>query len=264
MRTRRSRTARSQQSGFSLMELIIASALGLIVVTSLVSTFVASQRTNELARALSDIQQDGRFAMEILARSAQRAGKYPYTVSIDGSTYSINFDHKIPDGITTLPSSQTLHYDVLPSITSISNLASDGATDSVAFISYFPSEGAKDCSGITRANALIIEQYMISGTTFQCRPYQASVTNHATFSTTVTYSTQSLLDGIVNLQVEYGVDTNGDSSVNRWTTLGGVATFSNVYAARFWVTMQDDVQQLANANRVTNKTFTTTRFFWRR
>ncbi|MGH8561634.1 MAG: PilW family protein, partial [Nevskiales bacterium] len=66
----------SRQSGFSLVELMIAITLSLIILAALSAIFVTSSRArDEIARANQQIE-NGRYAMQILSDDLQLAGYY--------------------------------------------------------------------------------------------------------------------------------------------------------------------------------------------
>ena len=67
-------TALIRQAGFSMVELMVALLLGSIVVIAAVSLFTTNQRTFQLQQGLSDVQQQGRFALDYLAQDLRRLG----------------------------------------------------------------------------------------------------------------------------------------------------------------------------------------------
>jgi type IV pilus assembly protein PilW len=67
---------RSRQRGLSLVELLIAMALGLLLMAALGSLFVGSSRSNaELQKASQQIE-NGRYATEVLSNDLKHAGFY--------------------------------------------------------------------------------------------------------------------------------------------------------------------------------------------
>ena len=64
---------RKKQSGFSLVELMIAMLLGLFLMGSVVQFFVSSRQSNRVHEATSRLQETGRMALEILARDIRMA-----------------------------------------------------------------------------------------------------------------------------------------------------------------------------------------------
>lgn len=68
------RSATSQASGFSLIELMIALALGLIVVLAASAIFLSNKQSYRTNLALGQVQENSRIAFELLARDIRQAG----------------------------------------------------------------------------------------------------------------------------------------------------------------------------------------------
>jgi len=67
---------RSRERGFSLVELMIASTIGLLILTAMISVFVSSmQSRNEVDKSSRQIE-NGRFAVEMLREDIQLAAFY--------------------------------------------------------------------------------------------------------------------------------------------------------------------------------------------
>lgn len=69
-----SRTAR--QAGLSLVELMIALAIGTVLVFGLLQVFSASRAAYQTSEGLARVQENARFAMEFLQRDIRMAGHY--------------------------------------------------------------------------------------------------------------------------------------------------------------------------------------------
>ncbi len=59
---------RTNQSGFSMVELMVAMVLGLLLSTAILQIFLGAKATYEFQQELSRVQENGRFAMEFLSR----------------------------------------------------------------------------------------------------------------------------------------------------------------------------------------------------
>jgi type IV pilus assembly protein PilW len=64
----------NKQRGFTLIELMIASLIGLIVMGGLMNLFIVTNRSVALSDALSKNQETGRFAIEYLTRFIRQSG----------------------------------------------------------------------------------------------------------------------------------------------------------------------------------------------
>ena len=60
--------------GFSLVELMLALALGVIVTAGIVQLFVGNNQTYALLNGQSRLQESARFSVDFIARSARAAG----------------------------------------------------------------------------------------------------------------------------------------------------------------------------------------------
>jgi len=60
--------------GFSLVELMVASALGLMLVTLMMHVLLSAKRSLELSETISRLGASGRFGLELLSNDVQRSG----------------------------------------------------------------------------------------------------------------------------------------------------------------------------------------------
>ena len=67
---------RSSQSGFSLLEMLLAMALGLIVVTGIVQLFIGNSQSAGIISGQARLQENARFAFEFISSAARRAGYF--------------------------------------------------------------------------------------------------------------------------------------------------------------------------------------------
>ncbi len=129
-------------TGFSLVELMIGLALGALITIAAVSLFSTNQRTFALQRALTDIQEQGRFTLDFIARDLRKVGFSRPT--LPG-----------PTGVVLEPF-DLLGVNVQPSIES----GADPEASDVLRISY---HGDQDCEGDTSAlEQLVVNSYQVS------------------------------------------------------------------------------------------------------
>ncbi len=80
-------TSRSSgQSGLTLVELLVAMAIGLILLTGIFQVFLGSNSIYRTQDSLSRLQENGRFAIELLTQKVHLAG-YP-RISVTGNAYT--------------------------------------------------------------------------------------------------------------------------------------------------------------------------------
>lgn len=68
------RLARPRQQGFSLVELMVAMTIGFIVVAAVGYVYLSSRQSFRLTDSMSRMQENGRLAIETLARDVRMAG----------------------------------------------------------------------------------------------------------------------------------------------------------------------------------------------
>ncbi|RTE64372.1 prepilin-type N-terminal cleavage/methylation domain-containing protein [Amphritea opalescens] len=73
MKSRYSPVKHSQQ-GFTLVELMISFVIGLLLTSAMLAAFVASARTYQLQDAMSEVQENGRFALGVLLKDLRQSG----------------------------------------------------------------------------------------------------------------------------------------------------------------------------------------------
>ena len=68
------RHAQKTQTGFTLVEFMIAITLGVALIAGLITAFLGSKRTSELNSTLAELQETGRFALDSMIRDLRMAG----------------------------------------------------------------------------------------------------------------------------------------------------------------------------------------------
>jgi type IV pilus assembly protein PilW len=179
---------RRGQQGFSLIELMIAMTLGLVMIGA-ASLMMLSNRSTFLAvDSSSRIQENARFALGIIAENIRMAGYYDAEIS-GPSNFMLGdacgpFDPCTANGVGT-------------------------ASDRIGIISNPPAGNEQDCiGGITADDDTYVNAYFIgdadSDGVFSL--YCGSL-NQATGAVN---NAQPLVDGIDNMQLQYGVLNSDD------------------------------------------------------
>lgn len=81
-----------QQCGFTLVEVMIALALGLVLISGLVTVFQGNKQSSELNQAMAEMQESARFALDALTRDARMAGFQGCALASDSSAKVIASD----------------------------------------------------------------------------------------------------------------------------------------------------------------------------
>ncbi len=152
--------------GFTLVELMIAIALGLIVVAAAVMLFITGQQNYFMQRGAANIQDNANFGMSYIAKNLRLANLNTTTAVVD--------DTKLYGGVvlstqnvpSTIPAEKLTGLITAAGVTE-SNVKNSSGTDLTAdqlTIQYLPVEtGGFDCEGrqITSTNHIVVERYFL-------------------------------------------------------------------------------------------------------
>ncbi|WP_299197742.1 PilW family protein [uncultured Amphritea sp.] len=196
------RYPRNNQSGFSLIELMIASVIGLLLTSAMLAAYVASARTYQIQDAMSEVQENGRFAMRILLKDLRQSG-----IDVTGSQIILGVKNSaadISDFETNWSDLVIAEANVLSDIVYLPGLDPDGPS------------GPKGDDGVA---------YYI-GSTDGVRP-------------SLYHNKDALVEGVAGLIIEYGVDSDGDKLVDSYEKLTAMtaADWDDVISARFYLLM---------------------------
>lgn len=194
------------QRGVGLTELMIGMALGLFILAGLLGAFSATRQTDRTQDGLSRLQENGRFAIEIMERELRKAG---YRVNTFG-TAAEAFPLANPftaDGqiITGTDNSVSIRYQ--------------GSVDGTT----------RDCLGAAvAASATITEILSINADSeLQCQAQG---------------QTQPLVDGVEALQISYGEDTSGDTYADRYAAASAPPNWANIVSLRIEAVIRSSEQ----------------------
>lgn len=77
------------QSGFTLVELLVSVAIFVTAVTAVSAIFTYANRSQRTTRAVTDMQSDARFSLEVMAQHIRR-GSIDYSASVYGGSIASN------------------------------------------------------------------------------------------------------------------------------------------------------------------------------
>ncbi|MEQ8857691.1 MAG: PilW family protein [Pseudomonadales bacterium] len=128
---------RNRAGGFSLVELMLALALGLIVVTGIVQLFVGNTQTYNILNGQARLQENGRFALEFISRAAREAGYFGCANAQENIVWALtagNVDN----------SNLTPEFDIRRPVHGVDNVAGSGDLGTYPTLtanSYIPANG---------------------------------------------------------------------------------------------------------------------------
>lgn len=187
-------------SGITLIELLVAISVGFVVIAAIMQVFLGSKVSYKVNEGLARVQENGRFAIELLQQQVRMAGFQ---------------DRDIASG--------PIHSAVFGSDSS-SGPANTSDTLNIAFGSgNLPN--ILDCRGqLAVANDRWRNTYAVS------KEKQLLCTS--TSEKTNKSFTESLASGVEDMQISYGEDLDQDGAVNRFSGANKVTNMDNVVAVR--------------------------------
>jgi len=248
----------ARQTGLSMVELLVALGLGLILLAGIGSIYVGSKQTYRMQEANARVQETGRFALEVIGRSLRQAGADGNINATSINALPARCLQDIPcedsggtcqaTGSTQTPAGTTCAFVGGVCVATNQCFAlqgiNGGATDSLALQYYGAMGGSRDCAGgNVAADAIVTDVYSLNGTDLRC--------------TGNVGGTQPLVSDVEDIQILYGVDTDGDQTANIYTSTPSSAFpvpadgihWNNVVTARVCVMVRSTEQGLATAGQ---------------
>ena len=193
----------NREKGFSLVEFIVAMAVGLILMAGIVKIFQSNRATFKLQSEGEKVHNGGRFLITFLRTDLQMAGYSPGGANVQAI-------YAATDGV-------------------------DGASDELT-IEY---ESDVNCGGEATglldpasSTTLTRNKYFVSGYTFQCEaPEDVEGTK-----------TYPLIEGVQSFQVLYGSDTSSpwDGKINVYQKAANVVDWNKVIGLQFALLLKSD------------------------
>lgn len=101
------------QSGFTMIELLISMAIGLLIIAALSSTFVTQRQSYDIQQQITAAVQTARAAMDMISRELRLAGYDPTDIGLIGIPYSADQLQVLADldgdGLTTSPNEDIIY-----------------------------------------------------------------------------------------------------------------------------------------------------------
>ncbi len=174
--------ARRREAGLSLVELMVALAIGLLLTVSVITILSGSMQIFRVQGESARIQESGRFLMDTLGRQITQAGYV--AISTDYTDPKLQFTGTPitgEDGVVAIRVDER-----------------KSGSDYLA-ISF---DASIDCQGNAVAGGTVQNEfYLNTSEELVCASGGA---------------VEALADGVESFQVLYGIDTNGDYSVERY------------------------------------------------
>lgn len=192
--------------GFSLVELMIALALGLVISGAVIQVMVSTSVTEKLNRSVGSVQENGRFIIARLRREILMTGRYdPLSVQLDRAVDTVEEAAFVQNHPILLPNEFALQ----PALGAIQG--SNGANDTLV-VGF---QGSTDCRGSNLGyppgtEFYVINQYFVVDHQLKCRGYDGRVVRgKIPPNLDVNNEAVTLLDDVYSFQVLYGITNHG-------------------------------------------------------
>lgn len=198
------------QAGFSLVELMISLTLGLFISLMVIQTYLTSVRTDKTVMAQSEIQENGRFSLQILERSLQQAG-YFADLARERSAFFYEQNALWPQ---TLFSGGEVIRGFDDAAQAVANQPSADAGTDQLFLRFLTGKNSAgenadwfNCNGVQLNPDTVVEMgFYVKDEALMCRSQAQGGAVDA----------QPVLDHVKNFQVVYGIDGSGKGMVSRY------------------------------------------------
>ena len=189
-----------ENGGFTIVEIMVAMTISLILLLGVIQIFMASQTSYEMQSGVSRLQENARFTLDIMARTLGMAGAQGATAIDTADTH----DNYTNEGFS--PTSGTIQPVAGSDTISVSYLA------------------ATDCQGAATGGTAT-DIYFIGVDTADPNLVPNLYCNNGV-------NNQPLVEGIENLQILYGQDTDSDGVPNVYVSRGNVTNWSQIATIR--------------------------------
>lgn len=226
-----SQQSKHKQTGFTLIEIMITLALGLVISTAIIQVMASNTVTERLNRAVASTQESGRFIINRMRNELLMVGMYDeLNPQIDD----------LANVIDLVEENQFVraHPIILPDEFGVratlgSTQGPDGAND-ILVVSLL---AERDCRGYQLgypdgAMFYAVNEYFVEGDKLKCRGFDGRYlrgqknaeghNSHAAFT---------LLDGVESFQVTYGLSSfTGSNGTARPTQFVDASNLANAFA----------------------------------
>lgn len=226
--------------GFSLVELMISLALGLVLSLAVVQVMVSNRVTNQFNQTISEVQESGRFIIIRLKNELLEAGFYDVLVGNIASGTDITSEAAFVQNHPVILTND------FSDLTTLSSLDGNSGKNDTLVINLLSEQ---DCTGSTygysNGDAFhVVNKYFVSGTELRCQGYDGRVLRGMQ-NTTSSSGAVTLMDGVQNFQVQYGLSAASGPTVGaavRYVTADQLGALRNrgqqVVALRIAILMQ--------------------------
>ena len=283
------KSCRRQLQGFSVIELMIALTLGILVLGGMGQVYLANQKSLSVIDNMGRLQESGRFAIQFMTADLRRAGYWGGNADLD--TFDDEGTSSIAPTVNECAANSDTYglMALAPVIGTNDTAANYGCIGDYLRGDIVVARYASpiNVTGAPPDNSLYIRTSLFQGRLFKgnlsgdaanqlvdtpvqwtfplvANGYYISVADPLPCGAVPALSrivlnnngqpvTEELIPGVEQLQVEYGVDTTGDGSINQITNADGVANWALVSLVRVWLLVRSECPEVSHEDTTTYK-----------
>ncbi|PUA95941.1 MULTISPECIES: PilW family protein [unclassified Acidovorax] len=239
-------SARITQQGLTLVELMVSLVLASLITLAAVGLYTVGISSYRTVDAGQELQDNGRFALEVIGQAARQAGYENYPEG-----YGLRWTDTYATNTSLFPSVRGANNAKVASVTSVND---DGTNDNGGYNSSdtlaFRFHGASLQSDRTKADGSMIDCQGVAQTA-PLLPNDMSDVAVSLFWVKVdstgepslqcisrgdpaspSRNTQPIIKGVESFQVMYGLDVNANSVPEKWVSANDVTNWTQVSAVR--------------------------------
>lgn len=189
-----------QAHGFSLVELMISLALGLVITAAVIQVMVSSRVTNNLNQAVAQVQESGRFIMTRLTRELLPVGRYDLVSARVEDSVDTTMEAAF---VQNRPVALAGDFAAMTTLGSVQ--AANGANDTLVVNLL----AAADCSGARHGYTdnrefHVVNVYRVSAGKLTCTGYDGRLLTGQKAGA-ISSSAITLVDNVHSFQLMYGI-----------------------------------------------------------
>lgn len=213
----------SKQQGFTLIEIMISMAMGLVIAGAVIQIMVSNSVTEKLNRAMASTQESGRFIINRLRSEMLMVGLY------DQMNPNLNLDVDTVDENNFVRNHPIILPNEFAARTALGSMQGSSGGNDTLVISL---QNKMDCRGYALGyenddEFYVVNEYFVSDNKLKCRGFdgrflrgQKAAEGHNS------HKSITILDDVVNFQVTYGVtdlaSTQGSAIPTRFVDADGI------------------------------------------
>lgn len=244
-----------------MVELMIVITLGLMITAVIGSIFISGNKNYNQDDRYARMQENGRFAMNLVAQDLSMGGFWGYltentsSVTSLGTTCGVTFNLTIPVGLVNSPTAtaaNTAHScisagtfvantDVL-TVKRVMGRSETSLTDGIAYLKvdgtegtlFWRTGGSPAYDSTKNYWRYLAHTYYIANKTGSSGVSIPTLYRKTLTGPTVSMTAEELIEGIENIQVQFGIDSNAtaDGVPNYFTSSPSSSELAKAYVAR--------------------------------